>query len=248
MKEHILAVAAGHEITEGELAELIANYPPEQQVYLSSPKARTQVLEQLIAFHLFAKLADEEKITESAEYQTTIERMKIELKSHMAAKKTVDGASVSEEETRAYYEANKGQFVREPQVRARHILVDSEELAHQVSEEIASGKSFEDAAMEYSTCPSKEQGGDLGFFGKGQMVPEFEQAAFAGEQGCVIGPVKTNFGYHLIRVEEKRAGNEIPYEQAKDQIHEQLLSTRQREAYDAKVAELSEKYGVERNV
>ena len=74
MSEKILAVAAGHEITEKELNNLIANYPPEQQVYLSNPQAKDELLEQLIGFHLFAKMADEEKIKESQEYKETLEK------------------------------------------------------------------------------------------------------------------------------------------------------------------------------
>lgn len=166
MSEKILATAAGHEITEEEVNTLIRNYPPEQQIYMSDPQAKAQVLEQLIAFHLFAKMAEDEKITETEEYKTMIEKMKVELASHMAATKTIENAAVTEEEEKAFYEENKGKFVQGPQVSAKHILVDSEELAGKVAEEIAAGKSFEEAAKEYSTCPSKEQGGDLGFFSK----------------------------------------------------------------------------------
>lgn len=78
------------------------------------------------------------------------------------------------------------------------------------------------------------------------MVPEFEKAAFEGEVGKVIGPVQTQFGYHLIRVEDKKEGSTIPFEQVKDQIHQQLIQTKQKEVYDAKVKELESKYGVER--
>ena len=244
MSEKVLAVAAGHEITEGELMELVHNYPPEQQVYLADPRARMQVLDQLIAFHLFAKMAEEERIQESEEYKNTIEKMKIELASHMAATKTVESVSVTEEEVKVFYETNKGRFVQGPQVSAKHILVDSRELAQKVALEIAEGKSFEDAAKEYSTCPSKDNGGDLGYFSKGQMVPEFEKAAFEGELHTVIGPVKTSFGYHLILVEDKKEGSQTPFEKVQDQIRHQLLQDKQRSAYDKKVVELTEKYGV----
>ncbi len=247
MSEKVLAVAAGHEITEGELNELIRKYPQEQQVYLSNPNARAQVLEQLIAFHLFAKMADEEKITETEEYKTTMESMKVELKSHMAATKSIEKAKVTEEEEKAYYEAHKAQFVQEPQVKARHILVDTEEMANRAAQEIAEGKkNFAAAAEEYSTCPSKEQGGDLGYFTKGQMVKEFEKAAFEGEMNKVIGPVKTQFGYHLILVEDKKEGSEMAFAQVQGQIYQQLLTEKQREAYDSTVAELAKKYGVEK--
>jgi peptidyl-prolyl cis-trans isomerase C len=90
------------------------------------------------------------------------------------------------------------------EVHACHILVKSEKKAREVSDKIAKGMSFSEAARKYSDCPSGKSGGDLGWFGKGRMVPEFEKAAFEGEKGKILGPVKTQFGYHLIKVLDKR--------------------------------------------
>lgn len=246
MSEKVLAIVAGHEITEEELNTLIRNCPPEQQMYMSDPRAKEQVLEQLIGFHLFAKMAEEEKIYESEEYKSMLEKMKKELASHMAATSVIESVKLSEEDEKSFYEENKTKFTQGPQVSAKHILVDTEEQAKKVQEEIAAGKSFEDAAKEYSTCPSKDRGGDLGFFSKGQMVPGFEKAAFEGELQKVIGPVKTQFGYHLIWVEEKKEENVIPFEQVQGKIHQQLIQEKQREAYESKIAELTKKYGVEK--
>lgn len=246
MSEKILAVAAGHEITEKELNDLIKNYPPEQQIYMSSPQAKQQVLEQIIAFHLFHKMAVEEKITESKEYEEMIEKMKVELASHMAATSIIEGVRVEEAEEKAFYEENPDLFEAQAQVSAKHILVENEDSANVIAKEIADGLDFEEAAKKYSTCPSKEKGGDLGYFSKGQMVPEFEKAAFEGEIGKVIGPVQTQFGYHLIRVEDKKEGSVVPFEQVQDQIHQQLIQNKQKEVYDAKIKELEAKYGVER--
>ncbi len=246
MSEKILAVAAGHEITEKELNDLIKNYPPEQQIYMSSPQAKQQVLEQIIAFHLFHKMAVEEKITESKEYEEMIEKMKVELASHMAATSIIEGVRVEEAEEKAFYEENPDLFEAQAQVSAKHILVENEDSANDIAKEIVDGLAFEEAAKKYSTCPSKEKGGDLGYFSKGQMVPEFEKAAFEGEIGKVIGPVQTQFGYHLIRVEDKKEGSVVPFEQVQDQIHQQLIQNKQKEVYDAKIKELEAKYGVER--
>ena len=111
MDEKVLAVAAGHPITEKELNELIANYPPEQQIYLSDPNAKAEVLEQLIGFHLFSKMAEEENIRESKEFKETLAKMENELASHMAATSVVGKATVEEAEARAYYDANPYQFL-----------------------------------------------------------------------------------------------------------------------------------------
>lgn len=90
------------------------------------------------------------------------------------------------------------------EVRASHILVKTQEEALKIKEEIAAGRAFAEAAQDYSLCPSGRNGGDLGFFGHGVMVPEFDQAAFEATEGEVTEPVQTNFGWHLILVTDKK--------------------------------------------
>lgn len=90
------------------------------------------------------------------------------------------------------------------EVKASHILVNTKEEAEKIKEEIMAGKAFDAAAAEYSSCPSGSRGGDLGFFGKGRMVKEFEDAAFSLETGKVSDPVQTQFGWHLILVTDKK--------------------------------------------
>jgi len=90
------------------------------------------------------------------------------------------------------------------QVRASHILVKTEADAQRMMKRIADGEDFAAVAKRFSSCPSGKNGGDLGWFGKGQMVPEFEQVAFENEPGKVVGPVKTQFGYHVIKVTGKK--------------------------------------------
>ena len=128
-------------------------------------------------------------------------------------------------------------------VRAKHILTDSKEKCDAILAAIQSGEtSFEDAAKEKSTCPSGTKGGDLGEFGKGQMVKEFEDAAFTAEIGAIVGPVQTQFGYHLIKVEEKKDAAVADFEEVKNSIRNQLLQQRQNKVYSDKVKELREKY------
>jgi len=90
------------------------------------------------------------------------------------------------------------------EVHAAHILVKNEKKAQEVLDKLSKGQPFAEIARKYSLCPSGKSGGDLGWFGKGRMVPEFEKAAFEGEKGKVLGPVKTQFGYHLIKVLDKK--------------------------------------------
>ena len=150
---------------------------------------------------------------------------------------------MTEEDVKNYYEEHKQQFTKGETVRAKHILTDSKEKCDAILAAIQSGEtSFEDAAKEKSTCPSGAKGGDLGEFGKGQMVKEFEDAAFAAEIGHVVGPVKTQFGYHLIKVEKKNEATVSPLEEVKETIRRTLLQQKQNEAYNAKVEEMKKKY------
>ena len=149
----------------------------------------------------------------------------------------------TEEEIKEYYEANKSKYSKGASVHAKHILVDNEEKCTELLNAITSGeKVFEDVAKESSSCPSGANGGDLGEFGRGQMVKEFEDAAFAAEVGHIVGPVKTQFGYHLIKVEDKKEAGESNLEEVKDQIRAELSQKKQEEAYRAKVDELKKKY------
>lgn len=88
-------------------------------------------------------------------------------------------------------------------VRAKHILVKTEEEANEIMKKLENGEDFDTLARQYSFCPSKEKGGDLGYFNRGQMVPEFENAAFSTPIGGIAGPVKTRFGWHIIKVTRK---------------------------------------------
>ncbi len=96
--------------------------------------------------------------------------------------------------------ANKERKVKK--VQARHILVGSKELADEIKKKVDDGEEFTKLAEEFSECPSKKRGGDLGWFGKGAMVRPFEVAAFSADEGAIVGPVKTEFGYHIIYVYE----------------------------------------------
>ena len=89
-------------------------------------------------------------------------------------------------------------------VNAAHILVNSEKDAQNIMARLEKGEKFEDLAKRFSKCPSKSKGGNLGWFNKGQMVPEFENAAFSAQKGAVVGPVKTEFGYHIILVKDMK--------------------------------------------
>ena len=125
--------------------------------------------------------------------------------------------------------------------------MENRDFNTEILKEINEGLSFEEAASKYSTCPSKENGGDLGEFTKGKMVPEFEEAAFSIEEGKVSNPVKTQFGYHLIKVKYKKEAGDSTLEEVKDQITQQVIGMKQQEIYMGKTEALRRKYEIKIN-
>lgn len=243
MEKNVLAVVAGHEITEEELNTFIQRLPREQQMYATNPQFREHCKEQLIAMQVLAQCGIDEKLEETEEFQKIMEDAKKDILAQLVLKETLGAVTVSDEEAKEFFENNKQRYAKGATVSAKHILTDSEEKCNDILESITSGeKAFEEAAKEFSTCPSGAQGGDLGEFGKGQMVKEFEDAAFAAEVGHVVGPVQTQFGYHLIKVEKKNEAQEADFEEVKDQIKAEVLKQKQDQAYTAKVNELKAKY------
>lgn len=243
MSQEVLAVVAGEEITQAEFDAFLQGVPREQQPYISNPQFREQCLQQLISLHMFAKLGEDLKLEETEDFKKVYENARRDILAQMAMRETVKDADVTEEEVKAYYDANRQQFTKGETVGAKHILTDSEEKCTAILEAVTSGeKTFEDAAKESSSCPSGARGGDLGEFGRGQMVKEFEDAAFEAEIGHVVGPVQTQFGYHLIKVEKKNEASVAAFDEVKEAIRRNLVQQKQNTAYNAKVAELKEKY------
>lgn len=239
----VLAVVGGEEITQETFDLFLQGVPREQQAYLSNPQFREQCFEQLVALFLFAKKAEEDKLEETDEFKKVIENAKRDILAQMAMRDVLKTAEVSEEEMKEYYEANGAQYQKGATVSAKHILVDSEEKCNEILAVITNGeKTFEEAAAEFSKCPSSQRGGDLGAFGKGQMVPEFEKAAFEAEIGQVVGPVQTQFGYHLIKVEAKNEAQVAAFDEVKESIKRQLVQQKQNQIYTATVDELKAKY------
>lgn len=140
--------------------------------------------------------------------------------------KAVGGnVKVTDAQISAYFNKNHAQFDKPAMTRARHILVPDLKTAQKVEADLKSGKDFAAEAKQYSTDPgSRDKGGELGWFRKGQMVPAFEQYAFSAPIGKISPPVKSPFGYHVIQVEERKPGSTATLASAKDQIAQQLRS------------------------
>lgn len=243
--QKLVAVVNGKEISREDVLKFLNDMGPQMAMQFQSPEGIKRVIDEMVHQELLYLDAVENKLEEEKEFAEVFEATKVNLIKGYAFNKLISDISVEEEEMKKFFEDNKNMFSQPEMVKASHILVDSEEKATSVIEEIKNGKTFEDAAMEYSSCPSKEAGGDLGQFSKGQMVPEFEEAAFNMEVGSMSEPVKTQFGYHIIKLNEKNDPSEASFDDVKNEVQNQLLTKKQESVYMDKINALKGKYPVE---
>ena len=242
----VLANVNGKPITEEDVNRCIAALGRNAQAY-KNPQGRAAVLEQLIAQRLFLLDAQRNLLEREQAFKDQLAAVKEQLLMEYAIGKCVESVRVSEDDVRGYYDAHKDEFVQDETVNASHILVDSEEKANEILAAINAGEiSFEDAAKANSSCPSSAQGGNLGDFGRGQMVPEFDTACFEMAEGEVRGPVQTQFGYHLIRLNKKNAAEPLSYNDVRSQLFEQITREKQQAAYQSKINQLKIMYPVDK--
>ena len=244
--DKILARVGALTVTEAEIDEFLQGLGQRGASY-NNPEGRKLVLEQLIGNKLLLQDARRNLVEGEAEFRAQLARLKDNLLISYVGSKIVAGVSVSDKEIEDYYEENKEKFMGEETVNASHILVASREMALEVLEKIKSGEmSFEDAAKAYSSCPSKDNGGNLGDFGRGQMVPEFDKAVFEMEIGAISEePVETQFGFHLIKLNSKAEASIAPLSEIKPQLAEMLVGEKRRAAYESKINQLKIVYPVD---
>ena len=245
MENKILAIVNGRKITEEDVNANISRFPRERQSQFTNEEGRRQLLDQMISYELIYNEALESGVEKDEQYLAQLELAKKELLTQTSINKLLTEVSVSDTEVEEYYKANRDMFVAPVTVTAKHILVDSKDKAAGIRVEIENGKSFEEAAKEYSSCPSKSEGGNLGSFSKGQMVPEFEEVAFNLELGVVSQPVETQFGFHLIKVENKEEGNSKSFDEVSARISNNILQERQNFKFMSTTEDLKKKYKVE---
>ena len=153
---------------------------------------------------------------------------------------------ITEEEMKTHFEENKDSYNEPEQVEASHILVENEETANTVKEKLDKGEDFAELAKEYSTDTSNaENGGELGYFSKGTMVEEFENVAFSMNVGEISDPVKTDYGYHIISVTDKKEAKEANFEDHKEEIKQTLFDQEISTEYSTWIMEQREKLEIE---
>ena len=243
MEKKILATVGEKEITNLDVENALKSLDTYQDMHFQTKEGKKQLLEDLVNQELFYMQAKEDQLHNDEDFKAEMKKIEENMLKQYAINKVLSNVTLTEEEKKAFFEAQKQSFSKPETASAKHILVDSEEKANDILGKINAGEvSFEDAAKEHSTCPSKDAGGDLGTFGRGQMVPEFENAVFNMNNGEVSGPVKTQFGYHLIKLENKNESSIPEYDEVAEEVGKTLLFQKQGEVYQQKLNEVKEKY------
>ncbi|MCB1380848.1 MAG: peptidylprolyl isomerase [Alphaproteobacteria bacterium] len=220
-EDKVIAIVNGHEIRTSEVQmatdDIIGQLPD------LPPKLRYPfVVEYLIERHLLAQYAVKEGIAETDEYKRRLALYQAKALRDAYFYQTLR-PQVTEDQIRAVYDEEAAKLVQTERVRARHILVGSEKEASDILARLNKGENFADLAKQYSLDGSKDYGGDLGYFTAPEMVPEFSKAAFSLKAGEVSKPVKTDFGWHIIKLEDRKMGVAQPYDQVKSAIRNVLL-------------------------
>lgn len=218
----VLATVNGVKLTQGEVDQASSDLDP-QFSRLPDEQRRLAALAALVDIKVLAGAAKAEKLDDSEDFKQRIEFLK-DRALHNEYFQTAIVDKIGDDEVRARYDQEIAAMPAKNEVRARHILVKTEDEAKALIKKLNGGAKFEDLAKENSSDGSAAQGGDLGYFGEGMMVPEFEKAAFALDVGSYTKePVKSQFGYHLIKVEDKRQQQPPAFDQVKDQVRSILI-------------------------
>ena len=228
MEKNVMAVVNGVEILESDVDRFI-DLMGNRALPYKNPEGKKQLCEELIKQELIIQDCYNTKLDESEAFVKEITEIKRSILAKHFLNELFSDIKVSDEEIKEYYEENKNLFMSKYIFKAKHILVESEVKA------------------KCSMCPSKEVGGDLGEFTQGQMVLEFENACIDSEVGKVSEPVKTQFGYHLIKLESKVAPEQLSLEEVKDEIEKSIIKAKEQIAYVSKMDSLMKASKVERN-
>jgi parvulin-like peptidyl-prolyl isomerase len=223
----LLATVDGEKITKEDLNIFLQQIQPNQPISydLLDPKNRKELLDAYIETDLLARAAEKAGIEKDPEFKMMLELAKKKLMINAYAKKQFESTVVSDSEAKEYYEKNRDKFKMPEQVHARHILVKDEKKAGEIIDQLKGlkgeelKKKFIELAKKESTGPTGPKGGDLGYFAKEQMVLPFAKAAFALKKGEITAePVKTQFGWHVIYLEDRKPSRAVPFEAAKAKI------------------------------
>ena len=220
----VVAKVGNAEITEADLAFAAQDIGSDLQKFPPT-QWRSILLDVLVDMELFAQAAKKDGLDESDDVKRQMGFLTLKVLRNAYLKDKINGA-ISDEELKAAYEKEYADFKGE-EIKARHILVKDQAEAQEIIKQLEDGADFAELAKEKSTGPSGPNGGDLGYFSKGQMVPAFETAALALEKGSFTKePVQTQFGWHVIKVEDRRPQEKPKFEDVAAKLRQELIRAR----------------------
>ncbi len=228
----VLAEVNGATITDNDFYKEQAALPPYLKPMTETPEGKKEMIDTMVVRELIMQQAQKEGIDKSPEVAARLEDLKKRVIVEAFLKKKVEEiGKVTDAEMQDYYNKNKDKFQTGAQIKASHILVKSEDQAKDIEKQLKAGANFEELAKKYSIDGAAQKGGDLGWFGKGSMIPDFEKVAFGLKEGQTSGIVKTQFGYHIIKVTGQRPAGPRSLEEVKEQIKAALLPEKQQETF-----------------
>jgi len=247
-KSPVLAKVGAVEITQSDFDREIKTLPDYAQQMFEGKAGREKFLEELVKKEVLYQEAVKKGIEKNPDFMKKMEEFKkLTMVQELLEKEIMSRAKVSDQDVKDYYEKNKADFATTSQIKASHILVKTEEEAVKVLDRLKKGEKFEAIAKKESLDKqSAKNGGDIGYFSKGQVVPEFEKAAAGMKVGEVSSaPVKTSYGYHIIKVTDRKTGPVIEFDRVKEIIAQRLSGEKQKEAFDSYVSELKKGQKIE---
>lgn len=238
-----LAIINGKEIMAGEFDLRWSQLPDFARKTYSGPDGRKKFLEELITRELLLQEARKQGLDRDRALVERVERFKERsVLDHLMREEVDSRITVTLEEMKAYYAANPGSVTAPDDMRASHILVKTEEEALDVKKRLDQGEDFAAVARKISLdLATRFKGGDLGPIKKGQTIPQFEKTLLALKVGETSHPVATQFGYHIIKLNDRATGASLSFEDAKDQVKEQIQVEKKRKRFDELVASLRAK-------
>lgn len=261
--EESIASVEGDKITKDELYEVLVQSQGEQAlsalidekvIALEVKKKKIKISDEDIAKELetYIENAGGQEAFEATLEQNGITeaQLKENIVQYLSIRKLIEPRiDITDEEIKAYFDENKAQLDQPESVEASHILVEDEATAKEVAQKIADGDDFAALAKEYSTDASNaEKGGELGFFPRGKMVPEFDEAAFSMKPDTISDPIKTDFGYHIIKLTDKKEAKEAVLEDHKEDIKEGLFEEKLQAQYVEWLDEVRADYKIENSL
>jgi parvulin-like peptidyl-prolyl isomerase len=235
-------------LTQKQLEDKIEALPAQYKEYYSSLDGKKILIDSIKKEYLVYEMSKKAKYEKNKDVLAQLDNIKKQVMVAQYLKDTIENKiKVTNKDTKKYFDDNKDMFKKDDQVKGRHILVATEKEANDIISKLDKGESFQALAREFSMDPgSKVNGGDLGWFSKGQMVKPFETAAFSLKKGAYTkDPIQTQYGYHIILVEDKKDAEQLEYKDVTGEIETYLKQNAQKEALDKLLKDASASVKVE---